>query len=270
MRPPPPTPPLRHQHPPKHIRFARRDLNGLYTELVRGGVVSDADFWRSRQDLVQKRAGGGGAKQQAVGLSSALLAQLKPASDGSGKQVGRKDPLPTAPLRIKAQLFCRICRAFPAVLEAGAPTKLPFCATAGDDDDHASLHPAGLRREAARARRLPGERAPEDGREGVLDALCQARDPAAGALSPVAATHVTNGWLEHGLLRAASWWATGDAFLPGFGAQRGGFLSRSAVASCRSGARPPPGGCTSRWIRCSTARSLMLRPSWTPTAWIRR
>lgn len=64
-----------------------RDLKSLYEEVVKGGLVSDADFWRSRQDLVTRRAGGAGGKQQVVGLSSALLAQIQPGTDGKSKQV---------------------------------------------------------------------------------------------------------------------------------------------------------------------------------------
>ena len=64
-----------------------RDLKSLYEEVVRSGLISDADFWRSRQDMVQRKAGGAGGKQQVVGLSSALLSQIQPGTDGKGKQV---------------------------------------------------------------------------------------------------------------------------------------------------------------------------------------
>ena len=64
-----------------------RDLKSLYEEVVRSGLITDADFWRGRQDMVQRKAGGAGGKQQVVGLSSALLSQIQPGSDGSGKQV---------------------------------------------------------------------------------------------------------------------------------------------------------------------------------------
>ena len=55
---------------------------------MKEGVISDAEFWKPRQDLVVRRLAAGGSKQQVVGLRSALLAQLQPAADGKGKQVG--------------------------------------------------------------------------------------------------------------------------------------------------------------------------------------
>ena len=64
-----------------------RDLKGLYEEVVRSGLISDTEFWRGRQDMVQRKAGGAGGKQQVVGLSSALLAQMQPGTDGKNKQV---------------------------------------------------------------------------------------------------------------------------------------------------------------------------------------
>lgn len=54
---------------------------------MKSGLISDTDFWRGRQDMVQRKAGGAGGKQQVVGLSSALLAQIQPGTDGKGKQV---------------------------------------------------------------------------------------------------------------------------------------------------------------------------------------
>lgn len=61
---------------------------------MKGGHISDADFWRSRQDLVTRRAGGPGGKQQIVGLSSALLANIQPGTDGKGKQVRPRSETP--------------------------------------------------------------------------------------------------------------------------------------------------------------------------------
>ena len=63
-----------------------RDLRNLYSELVKGGLVTDAEFWKPRQDIVLRAAGGAAGKQQVIGLSSALLAQLQPTADGK-KQV---------------------------------------------------------------------------------------------------------------------------------------------------------------------------------------
>ena len=76
----------------QEIQSPCRDLKSLYEEIVKTGLVSDADFWRSRQDLVMRKAGSAGGKQQVVGLSSALLAQIQPGNDGKGKQVDWQPP----------------------------------------------------------------------------------------------------------------------------------------------------------------------------------
>jgi hypothetical protein len=72
-----------------------RDLKHLYGEVVKGGLVTDMDFWKSRQSLVLSKAGSAGEKQQVVGLSSALLAQFLPDADGR-KQVTALPPYLTA------------------------------------------------------------------------------------------------------------------------------------------------------------------------------
>lgn len=69
------------------VILACSDLREVYSALVKEGIISDSEFWKSRQNLVQKQLGTGGVKQQTVGLSSALLAQLQPEKSGKDKTV---------------------------------------------------------------------------------------------------------------------------------------------------------------------------------------
>jgi transcription initiation factor TFIIH subunit 1 len=77
---------------------ADRDLESIYKSLVVTGVLTEHEFWQARQPLLRAAlapggvgsAGGGGAPQrvhQRVGLSSAMLAEVKPSADGQTEKV---------------------------------------------------------------------------------------------------------------------------------------------------------------------------------------
>lgn len=76
---------------------ADRDLESIYKSLVVTGVLTEQEFWQARQPLLRATlapggagGGGGGALQrvrQRVGLSSAMLAEVKPSADGQTEKV---------------------------------------------------------------------------------------------------------------------------------------------------------------------------------------
>ncbi|KAK9845933.1 hypothetical protein WJX81_006374 [Elliptochloris bilobata] len=64
-----------------------KDLQQLYKQLVQGGVLSEADFWRGRQAQLQQRLQGGKGPSQRVGLSSVMLAHMQGSQDGRSNTV---------------------------------------------------------------------------------------------------------------------------------------------------------------------------------------
>jgi transcription initiation factor TFIIH subunit 1 len=70
-----------------------RDLESVYKSLVVAGILSEQEFWRTRQSQLRDalaRAGSGGGGQrskQRVGLPSAMLADVKPSADGQTEKV---------------------------------------------------------------------------------------------------------------------------------------------------------------------------------------
>lgn len=71
---------------------ADKDLESVYKSLVVAGILSEAEFWRTRQaqlrDALVAGGGGGAARmRQRVGLPSAMLADVKPSADGQTEKV---------------------------------------------------------------------------------------------------------------------------------------------------------------------------------------
>lgn len=72
---------------------ADADLESVYKSLVVAGILSESEFWRTRQaqlrDALAAGGGGGGAARvrQRVGLPSAMLADVKPSADGQTEKV---------------------------------------------------------------------------------------------------------------------------------------------------------------------------------------
>lgn len=73
---------------------ARRDLQQLYKQLVQGGVLTEADFWRGRQAQLQQRLQGGKGPSQRAGLSSVMLAHMQGSQDGRSNTVRCLRPAP--------------------------------------------------------------------------------------------------------------------------------------------------------------------------------
>ena len=52
-----------------------RDLKALHEQLVVGGIISEAEFWRHRQHLLRQHAKDGAQSRQKPGLSNAMIEQ---------------------------------------------------------------------------------------------------------------------------------------------------------------------------------------------------
>lgn len=56
-------------------RNACRDLKALHEQLVVGGIISEAEFWRHRQHLLRQQAQDQMQSKQKPGLSNAMIEQ---------------------------------------------------------------------------------------------------------------------------------------------------------------------------------------------------
>ena len=72
---------------PDTTLLACRDMQQLFTQLVQGGVLIEADFWRGRQAHLQQRLQSGKGPSQRVGLSSVMLAHMQGSQDGRSNTV---------------------------------------------------------------------------------------------------------------------------------------------------------------------------------------
>lgn len=73
----------------RRILAADKDLEALYGQLVRSGILSDADFWRARQKELAKVSGRDGARgsgAQRAGLSS-VMHEVERLHDGQTERV---------------------------------------------------------------------------------------------------------------------------------------------------------------------------------------
>ena len=62
-----------------------RDLQALHEQLVTGGIISEAEFWRHRQHLLRQHAQEGPHGRQKPGLSNAMIEQsMDPNSNKAG------------------------------------------------------------------------------------------------------------------------------------------------------------------------------------------
>ena len=62
-----------------------RDLQALHEQLVAGGIISEAEFWRHRQHLLRQHAQDGAQGRQKPGLSNAMIEQsMDPNSNKAG------------------------------------------------------------------------------------------------------------------------------------------------------------------------------------------
>ena len=57
------------------LKWLHRDLKALHEQLVVGGIISEAEFWRHRQHLLRQHAQDGAQSRQKPGLSNAMLEQ---------------------------------------------------------------------------------------------------------------------------------------------------------------------------------------------------
>ena len=60
-------------------------LAQLWRQLVQGGVLSDGEFWATRQNLLGRSAP---PPPQRQGFASTMIASVVPSADGKTKQVG--------------------------------------------------------------------------------------------------------------------------------------------------------------------------------------
>ena len=63
----------------------RSALMAVWRQLVQGGVLSDAEFWASRQNLLSK---GATPPKQRQAFASQMIASVVPSEDGKSKQAG--------------------------------------------------------------------------------------------------------------------------------------------------------------------------------------
>jgi hypothetical protein len=62
-----------------------RDLQKVYNQLVVGGVLSEAEFWKGRQNLIRQRIQGTLQAKQQPGFKSEMIAEQ--AADGGNQKV---------------------------------------------------------------------------------------------------------------------------------------------------------------------------------------
>ena len=61
-----------------------RDLQDTWQQLVGAGILTDAEFWRGHQDLLQ---GAPAASRQRTGFSTAMIGDVRQGSEGSTDRV---------------------------------------------------------------------------------------------------------------------------------------------------------------------------------------
>lgn len=80
---------LHHKGADSLKRNACRDLKALHEQLVVGGIISEAEFWRHRQHLLRQQAQDQMQSKQKPGLSNAMIEQsIDPSSNKASLQSG--------------------------------------------------------------------------------------------------------------------------------------------------------------------------------------
>lgn len=87
--------PAKPTHELDPVEMARRmkllqqdpDLLKLHQQLVGANVLSEVEFWATRKNLLEDEQGGGGVQKQRTGLRSAMLADVRPLTDGRSNKV---------------------------------------------------------------------------------------------------------------------------------------------------------------------------------------
>jgi transcription initiation factor TFIIH subunit 1 len=195
-----------------------RDLQGLYDQLVGAGVLSDAEFWRGRQDAVRAKmaaagaaAGGATGGRQRLGLASALLTEGGPALDGAGPAGNGPSSSSSATFRLTPELVHQIFAEKPYVRSA-------YAAAVPRSVDEATFWKRYLKFEAARRarRKARAEGAPLAGLPPEDELFRQFRDEARAAARGADAAAVRAQRVDPAVDLAAA--AADDrAALPGFG-----------------------------------------------------
>mmetsp|Transcript_43446 Transcript_43446/g.82905 ORF Transcript_43446/g.82905 Transcript_43446/m.82905 type:complete len:636 (-) Transcript_43446:158-2065(-) len=70
----------------KALLVSNKEMQSMYNELVGQGVVSDVDFWASRQHMLEAATAKRGAGQQ-LGIANGMMAEVRPTSDGRSNTV---------------------------------------------------------------------------------------------------------------------------------------------------------------------------------------
>lgn len=220
---------LSHTHP--RSPFHHRDLQGLFDQLVGAGVLTDAEFWRGRQDVLRAKlvggggsaaAGGGGAPAQRLGLASALLTEGGPALDGSGP-AGNGPSSSSATFRLTPELVHQIFAEKPYVRSA-------YAAAVPRAVDERTFWKRYIKYEAARRarRKARAEGAPLAGLPPEDELFRQFRDEARSAARAADAAAVGGRHVDPAVDLAADQFDGGA--LPGFGLARDGRADPAGTA----------------------------------------
>ena len=63
-----------------------RDLQQLYNQLVEGGILSEGEFWKGRQNLLKESLRGSRDARQQAGFKTAMISEQ--AGEGGSRKVG--------------------------------------------------------------------------------------------------------------------------------------------------------------------------------------
>ncbi len=69
-----------------------RDLQQLYNQLVVGGILSEAEFWKGRQNLLRESLRGSRDARQQAGFKTAMISEQ--AGEGGSRKASTLTALP--------------------------------------------------------------------------------------------------------------------------------------------------------------------------------
>jgi len=75
-----------------HVPPANRDLQQLYGQLVEGGILTEAEFWKGRQNLLKDSLRGSRDARQQPGFKTAMITEQ--AGEGGSRKVNHATCLP--------------------------------------------------------------------------------------------------------------------------------------------------------------------------------
>lgn len=75
-----------------HVSPANRDLQQLYSQLVEGGILTEAEFWKGRQNLLKDSLRGSRDARQQPGFKTAMITEQ--AGEGGSRKVKHATCLP--------------------------------------------------------------------------------------------------------------------------------------------------------------------------------